>query len=414
MTGIDTIDLGQGVQRCSAKISRLAILATHPIQYHAPWYRALVADGRLQIKVFYCHQVTPEQQASAGFGVPFEWDVPLLDGYEYEFLENVAVNPRTSSFNGLDVPSIREALRAGAFDAVLVNGWTHKAAWQAVWTAKQLGLPVLVRGDSHLHTPRSPLKKWVKEISYPLMLRAFDGFLDVGQWSREYYLHYGARQDRIFRVPHVIDEDGFRLRAESLQTHRKALRKEWNLSKEAVVFLFAGKFIALKRPMTFLHSLNAAFLEERTIAGLMAGDGPLRPECQAFAIHAGLPATFAGFLNQSKLVNAFVAADVLVVPSECETWGLVVNEAMSCGLPCIVSDQVGCGPDLVDGRGTGEIFPQHDEAALAAAMVNFARDSEKRLACGARARSVVGGYSIAAAVEGTVNAVAAVKRGRLS
>ena len=209
MTSIDTIDLGQGVQRCSVKVPRLAILATHPIQYHAPWYRGLVADGRLQIKVFYCHQATPEQQATAGFGVPFEWDVPLLDGYEYEFLKNVAANPQTSSFNGLDVPSIRESLRRGEFDAVLVNGWNYKAAWQTIWAAKQLGLPVLTRGDSHLHTPRSPLKKWAKEISYPLMLRAFDGFLDVGEWSREYFVHYGAPSGRIFHVPHVVDELGF-------------------------------------------------------------------------------------------------------------------------------------------------------------------------------------------------------------
>jgi glycosyltransferase involved in cell wall biosynthesis len=414
MTGVATIENGRGAQSYSGKVPRLAILATHPIQYHAPWYRALAADGRLQIKVFFCHRPTPQQQGAAGFGVPFEWDVPLLDGYEHEFLKNVAKTPQTSSFNGLNVSGMREVLRDGAFDAVLVNGWNYKAAWQTIWAAKQLGLPVLTRGDSHLHTPRSRLKSLVKEITYPLMLRAFDGFLDVGQWSREYYLHYGVRRERIFHVPHVIDETVFRLGVKSRQTQRDAFRNEWGLPGDAIVFLFAGKFIALKNPMKFLRGIDVAFQEESKVAGLMVGDGPLRRGCENYASRTGTPVVFTGFLNQSKLMTAFLAADALVLPSEHETWGIVVNEAMWCGLPCIVSDQVGCCPDLVAGRGTGEMFPLHDEAALAAAMVQFARCPEMRLACGERAMAVVHEYSIASAVEGTVNAVAAVKRRLIS
>jgi glycosyltransferase involved in cell wall biosynthesis len=126
----------------------------------------------------------------------------------------------------------------------------------------------------------------------------------------------------------------------------------------------------------------------------------------------GLPLTFAGFLNQSEIIKAYIAADCLVLPSDGgETWGIVVNEAMWSALPCIVSDQVGCGPDLVAGRGTGEVFPLHDEAALAAAMSYFARHPEQRCACGARAKALIQAYSVASAVEGTVDAVTAVKRG---
>jgi glycosyltransferase involved in cell wall biosynthesis len=413
MMGAAAMDHGQREPQCSGDVPRLAILATHPIQYHAPWYRGLAKDGRLQIKVFFCHKATPEQQASAGFGVPFDWDVPLLEGYEHEFLKNVAAHPRTSSFNGLDVPGIGGSLRKGAFDAVLVNGWNYKAAWQTIWASKQLGLPVLTRGDSHLHTPRSGLKNWVKEMFYPLMLRAFDGFLDVGQWSRDYYLHYGAREDRIFRVPHVIDEVSFLSRAEGFQAERDAIRADWNLPSDATVFLFAGKFIAKKNPVDFLRALEIALRGGGRIVGIMVGDGPLRAVCESLVSEAGLPVTFCGFLNQSEIIKAYIAADCLVLPSDGgETWGIVVNEAMWNGLPCIVSDQVGCGPDLVAGQGTGEVFPLHNEAALAAAMVYLARNPEQRLACGARARAVIQAYSVASAVEGTVNAVAAVKRGR--
>jgi glycosyltransferase involved in cell wall biosynthesis len=212
----------------------------------------------------------------------------------------------------------------------------------------------------------------------------------------------------------VIDE-GFQSRVDNFRTERQAIRVAWDLPSHAITFLFAGKFIEKKNPLDFLRALEIAGRSDARIVGLMVGDGPLRPNCQSFVHDAGLPVTFAGFLNQSEIAKAYIAADCLVLPSDGgETWGIVVNEAMWSGLPCIVSDQVGCGPDLVAGRGTGEVFPLHDEAALAAAMVHFTRDTEMRLACSARARALVQDYSISSAVEGTVHAVNAVMRGSRS
>jgi glycosyltransferase involved in cell wall biosynthesis len=244
------------------------------------------------------------------------------------------------------------------------------------------------------------------------MLRVFDAFLDVGQWSREYYLHYGVSQDRIFHVPHVIDEGSFLFRAESLRAERNAIRAAWELPFDATVFLFAGKFIAKKNPLDFVRAFEIAAYSEARVAGLMVGDGPQRSVCQSLVRDGGLAVTFAGFLNQSEITRAYIAADCLVLPSDGgETWGIVVNEAMWCELPCIVSDQVGCGPDLVARQGTGRIFPLHDAKALADAMVSFARSPDERLGYAVRARKLIQSYSVASAVEGTVNAVAAVKRG---
>ena len=387
---------------------RLAILATHPIQYHTPWYRGLAADGRLQVKVFYCHRATPGQQAEAGFGVPFEWDIPLLDGYEYEFLENVASNPQTSSFSGLDVPGIYKSLGAEGFDAVLVNGWNHKACWQTVWAAKRLGIPVLVRGDSHLHTPRSEAKSLVKDLAYPWMLRLFDGYLSVGQWSREYYVHYGVPENQVFHVPHVIDEALFTKRDKGSYCTREATRMKWNLPTEAIVFLFVGKFTALKNPTLFLDALRRSHGIQPNIAGFMVGDGPESRSCEVLAREWQVPVTLAGFINQTGLPEIFSASDVLVLPSAQETWGIVVNEAMWSGLPCIVSDQVGCGPDLIAGKGTGEVFPVGDHDALAQAMVQLAGNAEYRRGCSARAKELIKQYSVSSAVEGTVQAVISV------
>ena len=144
---------------------RLAILSTHPIQYHAEWFRALAACPGLDIRVYYCHQATPREQAGAGFGVEFDWDVPLLEGYPYSFLKNVADSPGHGRFSGFDTPEIKEIIRRRAYDAILVNGWHYKSAWQAIWACWKSKVKVMVWGDSHLHTARGMAKRAFKSFT---------------------------------------------------------------------------------------------------------------------------------------------------------------------------------------------------------------------------------------------------------
>jgi len=140
---------------------------------------------------------------------------------------------------------------------------------------------------------------------------------------------------------------------------------------------------------------------------LVVGTGELEATARERVASAGLPVTFAGFLNQSAIPEAYVAADCLALPSDCgETWGLVVNEAMACGLPAVVSDRVGCGPDLVEPGVTGALFPCGDTTALAETLGRLCGDPAALMRMGEAARQrVVERYSIAAAVAGTLEAV---------
>lgn|SRR5437588_6967028 len=383
----------------------LAILCTHPIQYHSAWYRAMAAHPELRMHVYYCHKATPQEQARAGFGVEFDWDLDLLSGYPHTFLRNVAHTPGHGRFAGFDTPEIAVILRRGQYDAVLVNGWNYKSAWQAIWAAWRAGVKVMVRGDSHLHTPRSLPRMLAKEFAYRRFIPRFDACLAAGQWSRDYFVHYGAPAERVFIVPHAVEIK----RPAGSPVPRCDLLRRFGLREDALVFLFAGKFIAKKRPLDFLRSLQLASAADATVQGLMVGDGPLRPDCEEFVRATGAPVVFAGFLNQSQIPDAYFAADVLVLPSDGgETWGLVVNEAMACGRACIVSDRVGCGPDLVRNLQTGAIFPLGDVDALAALMVDFARDPSRVQAMDAQAERVIQKYSVGAAVEGVLQALAAI------
>jgi glycosyltransferase involved in cell wall biosynthesis len=387
---------------------RLAILTTHPIQYHAEWFRAMAARSDLAIHVYYCHRATPEEHSRAGFGVEFDWDISLLDGYPHSFLKNVARRPGNGTFAGFDTPEVKEVVRSRRYDAVLVNGWHYKSAWQTIYACWKSGVKVMVRSDSHLHTERSTIKRAVKWLTYPRFISRFDACLAVGKWSRDYFLHYGARPQRVFMVPHAIDDRRFKIEAECLEARRSELRKEDRLSENAIVLMFSGKFISKKRPMDFVWAIEQAVRRNPQIRGLMVGDGPLRTACEDFVRERGLPIRFTGFLNQSQIIRAYVVSDALVLPSDGgETWGLVVNEAMACARPCIVSDRVGCGPDLVIPQQTGFIFPLGEVGALADSMVHLSMNPKSLTLMGSNARTLLKNYSVEKAVDGVIESLAA-------
>ncbi|HEY0432181.1 MAG TPA: glycosyltransferase family 4 protein [Pyrinomonadaceae bacterium] len=392
---------------------RLAILSSHPIQYHSAWFRKLAAESGLNLEVFYCHQATATEQAGAGFGVEFNWDMSLLDGYPHRFVKNVAATPTIKGFSGLDTPEIKNIIARERFDAVMINGWHYKSAWQAMRACWKTSTPVMVRSDSHLHTERTLFKRFAKWPFYSWFISKLDACLPVGKWSSDYFLHYGAAPDRVFIVPHAVDIDYFKGEARRLRSERTLLRAKWGLDEAATVFVFAGKFIDKKRPLDFVNAVQQANakLGQASVAGLMVGDGPLRESCEEVVQRNGIPVKFAGFLNQSQISQAYVAADALVLPSDGgETWGLVVNEGMACGLPCFVSDRVGCGPDMIILNETGGVFPLGDTEALANLMTQFAADRERIRRMSERATEQATRYSVDVAVDRTLQAVEAVSR----
>jgi glycosyltransferase involved in cell wall biosynthesis len=388
--------------------TRLAILTTHAIQYQSPWFRALAMQPEVDLEVWFCHDASPAEQARAGFGVEFDWDVSLLDGYQYRFLKNVSAKPTVANFRGLDTPEVAELIRRGKFDAVIINGWHYKSAWQTMRACWQTKTPVLARSDSHLYTDRRLMKRSMKRPLYRWFIPRLDACLPVGVWSRDYFLHYGARTERVFIVPHTVDDKHFADEAARWIPKRDELRARWGLDPKAAVFVFAGKFINKKRPMDFVRAIAEASRQGAKVSGLMVGDGPLRSECEALVAAGNVPITFAGFLNQSEIAKAYVASDALVLPSEGETWGLVVNEAMLCGRPCFVSDRVGCAPDLILPGETGESFPMGDVQALASLMARYAGRPEELRTMGDNAKRSMARCSVQTAVDGVLLAVRSV------
>ncbi|HTL70107.1 MAG TPA: glycosyltransferase family 4 protein [Candidatus Eisenbacteria bacterium] len=389
---------------------RLGILTSHPIQYYSPIFRELAR--RAPIRVFFAHRASAADQAGAGYGVPFEWDTDLLGGFEHVFLKNVARRPGVSSFFSCDTPSVAAEIGRGGFDAFLVTGWNLKCYWQAVGACRRERVPVLVRGDSQLETPRHPVKNFFKSAVYPGLVRRFDGFLAVGERSRAYFMRYGAPAGRVFLSPHCVDTGWFAARAAEAAGRRAALRSEAGARPGETQILFVGRLVDQKRPLDLVAACARLAERGRPSRLWIVGAGPLEDAVRRSAAAAGVPVHFAGFKNQTELPAYYAAADLLALPSDArETWGLVVNEAMACGLPAVVSDAAGCSADLVIEGETGSVFRTGDAAALAEAVERFLPRRDKPETTAAL-RRVTAAHSPASAADGILEAAKAVRKGR--
>lgn len=325
-----------------------------------------MADN-IDLHVYYAHRQTPDGQASAGFSTSFDWDLPLLEGYGSTFLNNVSRQPSIQSFFGCNTPQIEEHIQLGNYDALLMFGWNKLSFLQGWRGAFRAGIPVMVRLDSQLGSMRSTFKRALKRPLYSLVLPRAADYLSPGKRSDAYLQHYGVSEQRIHRVPHMIDVKRFAKGAQEARASgtAAALREKHGARPDETVFLTVGKLIPKKRPMLMLEALSRLG-READVTVWMIGDGPLENEIDARIATEGLNVRRIGFVNQTELPNYYAAANCLVLPSNAdETWGLVVNEAQACGLPSIVSEEAGCAPELIKDGVTGWTMRDANPNALA-------------------------------------------------
>jgi glycosyltransferase involved in cell wall biosynthesis len=367
----------------------IVIVTTHPIQYQVPLWRALARDGRVPFEVWYLTLHAVKASYDVEFGKAFAWDIDMLGGYPHRVLKVAAGATPTTFLQCRIVEPLVPMLQRAKARAVWVQGWQVLAYWQAVWLAKRAGCEAWLRAESNDLAPVTWWKRPAKQIALRQLFSRVDRFLCIGRANSRLYRNYNVPEGRLVPAPYAIDNTRFAAQAASLRPHRNEIRRKWGITEDAFCVMFCGKFIDKKRP----HDLIAAALAlQPRVPGihlLFVGSGELGAELRAACnvafdadgapvdARAGLEsnrpfASFTGFLNQTEISQAYIAADCLVLPSDHgETWGLVVNEAMASGLPCIISDRCGCAEDLGE-IGANTVFRFGDIGAIADSLAKLA------------------------------------------
>jgi glycosyltransferase involved in cell wall biosynthesis len=388
---------------------RLAIVLSHPVQYFSPLFRTLATQPGLELTVYYGSRRGAVPMVDPGFGKAYTWDVPLLEGYRYKFLARLFRDaggvPPTRQLN----PSIVSEITPRSCDAVWVHGYMGNTARLAILTALAKGLPVLMRGESHLRTePLFAAKRYFKSLALGGLFRRLAGFLCIGTLNKAYYQHFGVPESRLFWCPYTVDNAFFRRQADALAPQRCKVRARWGIHDFRPVVLFAGRLGAVKQPLLLLEAYRRV-RQRRACALLMAGDGPLRGEIEAEIRRSSIPdVRITGFLNQTEMPKAYAAADLLALPSRAEPWGLVVNEAMNFSLPIVVSDRVGCGPDLVRPGLNGEVFEHSSVDALQTVLERCIARPERLVEFGRASLERIQQWGLSETASGVMTALAAV------
>lgn len=391
---------------------RLAVIATHPIQYYAPWFKYLTANTDLFVKVFYLWDFGVTLKCDRAFKTALKWDEPLLSGYRHSFIPNYSFDPGTHNIFGLRNPDLANAVKAFEPDAVLCTAYNYFSIYSLLLDPRFKSVPFIFRGDSHRITVQKGLKAYARKLWITKVFKRFDKLLYVGAANKEYFNLHGVEDRKLCFSPHAIDNERFSLAA-SKPDKVKAWRKELGISEDDTLVLFAGKFISKKCPLELLAAFNKAKLKNTSL--LFVGSGPLEKALKQRAAN-NKKVYFAPFQNQSLMPVALMACDILTLPSygPDESWGLIVNEAFAVGRPALVSSHVGCRQDLIKEGETGLSFEAGSVSDLARALVEACGDRERLKLWGQNAKELIAGYSYKESTKGLLEALEDLKSLTLS
>lgn len=383
---------------------RLAYFVSHPIQYQAPMLRRIAKEKDIHLKVFFRSDLSLKKYQDPGFGESVKWDVPLLDGYESEFLPLLIRSKELTPLKPVTY-GIRRILRKQHFDAAWVHGYSTSSSLQAILAASSMHIPVLLRTDSNLFDrPRSRNKLAAKQIFFHWLRKRISAALTVGDANTDYWRHYFGEQFPVFPCLYAVDNEFFRTECAQAAETREEFRQSLGLDPVRPIILFASKFQTRKR---CIDLLDAYLLVEKASAPesapylLIVGNGEERATLETRAREAA-PGNilFLGFRNQTELPRFYDLCNVFVLPSIHEPWGLVINEVMNAARPVIVSDQVGCQRNLVQNGVNGFVVEAFDTQSLADSICAVLANQHTWKTMGAKSLEIVENYNFDANVNG--------------
>lgn len=387
---------------------RVAVLNTHPIQYFAPLYRYLNNAGGLEIEALYLSDASLRGGLDKGFGQEISWDIDLLSGYHSRFMgKAAATRSPDGKFFSIVAREVWSVLRMGDFDALWLHGHRHAANILALAAARSIGLPVMMRCETHLRLPRGRFKSTLRPLALRILYSQCDRFLGIGSLNEAFYRSLGIPDSRIFRVPYAVDNERFMQATALSDADRAVQRRLLGVTDDQPIILYASKLQRHKRPQDLIRACQSLEKEGLKFHLVIAGSGELEGHLRSMIAASGpRNAHLMGFVNQAALPNLYAASDLFVLPSDEEPWGLVVNEAMCAGLPIVATTAVGAAHDLIDEGGNGAIYEAGDVRGLASALRPIISDALMRQRMGRRSLRLISNWGYEQCREGLLSALA--------
>jgi glycosyltransferase involved in cell wall biosynthesis len=390
---------------------RLAILAMNPVPYHSTLYRSICSAPEFDGKVIYLDTVGLEGIYEKDFGTKIEWDIPLLDGYDFEFVSNYARNKESGAFSRIN-PGLPGVLKRGRFDAILIQGYSIVSFWVALFAARRLGTKVIWRGEvtlKHGDTSRG-IRRRVRDAIVKSFLKRCDAVMYTCAGNRDFLLHHGISNEELHPFLCAVDNDRFRAEFKRYAPQSTQIRRELGIPEGNVIVLFCGRLTQRKRPFDVLEAIQKA--GSRQLSFVIMGDGPQRGELLDAARTCDIHTVFLGFVNQSEISRYYTIADVFCLLSEYDPSPKALNEAMNCMLVPVVSDTIGTAGDLVIDGETGFQVALGDTDEVAARIAQLRDNGEMRQRMAERSLERVSHFSFASDVAGLEAACRAALQGR--
>jgi glycosyltransferase involved in cell wall biosynthesis len=370
-------------------MKRLAIIITHPIQYYAPVFQLLAKN--INVKVFYTGGKHGFNRYDKDFGEHISWDIPLLQGYNYEFLENTAYSAGSHHFLGVINKEAIKRIRYYRPSAILIYGWAYLSHINLLMHFKGK-TKILFRGDSRVVYNNPLYKRLAKAMFLKWVYKHVNTALYVGSQNKAYFKEFGLKDAQLVYAPHAVDNIRFQ---EERYTETTALRSKLGIHRHEIVILFAGKLKAIKNPGILLNAFCQ--IDPPNAHLLIVGSGELLKDLQAYTLgrKASNHVHFMPFQNQGQMPVIYQACDLFCMPTKYpgETWGLAVNEAMAAGRAILASDQVGSASDLIC-ETNGQIFKSEDLPNLTEKLRNLLKNKQALAKLGEGSKKKITAWSI--------------------
>jgi glycosyltransferase involved in cell wall biosynthesis len=373
--------------------TRVVVVAPEPTPYRSPLFDRVGARAEIDLTVVYAAATVADRRWS----VEPEHRATVLHGVSLPLVQRLLHHDYPVT------PGVLWVLREVDPDVVVVTGWSTFASQAAIMWCRRHTVPYLLLVSSHDASPKPGWRRAVKGAVVPRIVRGAVGALVLGTLSRRSLVALGARPETVRVFANTVDAEEWGERADALRERRQALRSEFGAGVDDVVVLSVAR-LAPEKGLDDLIRAAAAVRDPRLLV-VVAGHGPERAALEGLAAEFAVRLRLVGEVPWERMVELYVAADLFALLSSQEAWGVVVNEAAACGLPLVLSDQVGAAYDLLQDGENGALVASGDVAAASAAIAVLVRDPSMRVAQGVRSREVMREWGYGPSVESFVAAV---------